>query len=78
MHSILVSLGGLSKPLFESEPEGSHPSESKTSQVNILKPQGLLYRLDYVFTSYDIKTSSFKVEKTKGSDHLPVSTIIEI
>lgn len=35
-------------------------------------------RLDYIFTTKDIKTSSFKVHKAMGSDHLPISVVIEI
>src|SRR3989338_863851 len=30
-------------------------------------------RLDYIFTSQDIKTNSFEVHKSMGSDHLPIS-----
>lgn len=35
-------------------------------------------RLDYIFTSEDIKTQSFEVHKTMGSDHLPISVNIGI
>lgn len=35
-------------------------------------------RLDYIFTSKDIKTHSFKVEHSNGSDHLPISVLFEI
>ncbi|RJO61558.1 hypothetical protein C4544_02380 [candidate division WS5 bacterium] len=35
-------------------------------------------RLDYIFTTKDITASSFKVEQSQGSDHLPISTIIDI
>lgn len=38
----------------------------------------IIYKLDYIFTSKDIKSNSFKVYDSKGSDHLPVSVIIEI
>lgn len=44
----------------------------------VCKPEGLIYRLDYILTSNDIKSSSFKVARTKGSDHLPVSAIITL
>ncbi len=40
--------------------------------------ESLKYTLDYIFTSRDLKTSSFKVENSKASDHLPISAIIEI
>jgi len=35
-------------------------------------------RLDYIFTTKDISVESFKVEKSKASDHLPVLTVIDI
>lgn len=41
-------------------------------------PQKVNTRLDYIFTSKDIKTSSFKVEGSEASDHLPISVMIEI
>lgn len=40
--------------------------------------ESIKYKLDYIFTSKDIKTSSFKVYNSKASDHLPISAIIEI
>ena len=36
------------------------------------------YKLDYIFTTKDIKVDSFEVYDLKASDHLPVSAIIEI
>lgn len=36
------------------------------------------YKLDYIFTSNDIKAESFEVHNSKASDHLPISAIIEI
>ena len=36
------------------------------------------YKLDYIFTSKDLKICSFEVKESKGSDHLPVSAIVEI
>jgi len=40
---------------------------------------GLTIKLDYIFASRDLKTHSFKVETdAKGSDHLPVSVVVEI
>lgn len=34
-------------------------------------------RLDYIFTSTDLKTHSPKVESPHGSDHLPISVTVE-
>ncbi len=36
------------------------------------------YKLDYIFTSKDLVANSFTVHDSKGSDHLPISAIIEI
>ncbi len=41
-------------------------------------PQKIDIRLDYIFTTKDIKTHSYKVEGSKGSDHLPISVIAEL
>lgn len=35
-------------------------------------------RLDYIFTTPDLKTSSFTIEKSQGSDHLAISTLLEL
>lgn len=40
-------------------------------------PQAIDTRLDYIFKTRDIKTSSFEVGNSKGSDHLPISVIVE-
>ncbi len=39
---------------------------------------GIAYKFDYIFTSKDLKTNGFQVGDSKGSDHLPVSVMIEI
>jgi endonuclease/exonuclease/phosphatase family metal-dependent hydrolase len=36
------------------------------------------YKLDYIFTSQDLKSSSFEVHNSQASDHLPISAIISI
>lgn len=41
-------------------------------------PQKIDSRLDYIFTTKDIKTNTYKVENSKGSDHLPISVIAEL
>lgn len=35
-------------------------------------------RLDYIFTTKDIKSRSFEVGRSRGSDHLPISVVVEI
>lgn len=41
-------------------------------------PQKVDIRLDYIFTTKDIHARSYWVESSKGSDHLPVSVIVEL
>ena len=40
------------------------------------RPESVSIRLDYIFTTKDLKTSSFKVESSKASDHLPVTATL--
>ena len=45
---------------------------------DVCKPQKLDTRLDYIFTTKDIRAGSFTIGQSKGSDHLPISATIEI
>lgn len=38
----------------------------------------VIYKLDYIFTTKDLKTNAFEVHASKASDHLPISAIVEI
>lgn len=38
----------------------------------------VIHKLDYIFTSKDMIVDSFTVYDSKGSDHLPLSAVIEI
>ncbi len=64
----LIDTNPASKPTWSVYPKG----------CPICKPQKIDTRLDYIFTTKDIKTSDFKVEKSKASDHLPISVLVEI
>lgn len=44
----------------------------------ICKPEGVKYKLDYMFISKDLKVKSFEVGTSKASDHLPISVIINV
>ncbi len=68
MQKVLVSAGPTSTPTWSVYPEG----------CSVCKPSAIDIRLDYIFTSKDLKTHSFKVENSKGSDHLPISVMVEI
>ena len=41
-------------------------------------PKGVNYKLDFIFTSKDLKTKDYKVEESKASDHLPISVLVEL
>ncbi len=56
-----------SMPTWSVYPEGCH----------ICNPQAIDIKLDYIFASKDLKTASFKVEESKGSDHLPIAVLVE-
>ena len=68
MQKVLVDSNPSSAPTWSVYPEG----------CRICNPQKLDTCLDYIFTSIDLKTSSFKVEESKASDHLPISVVVEI
>lgn len=40
--------------------------------------EDIVYKLDYIFTTRDINTHSFKVHASKASDHLPISVLVSI
>lgn len=57
----------------------SHPTWSVYPQgCEGCLPKGVIYKLDNIFVSRDIISSSFKVEKSLASDHLPISAVIEV
>ncbi len=41
-------------------------------------PQKIDTRLDYIFTSRDLKSNGPRVEDSRGSDHLPISVAVEV
>ena len=69
----------LEKRLKSAGPEHTENSFStKPFALAGFEVWGLDWRLDYVFTTRDIKVISSKIVKTKYSDHLPIIAEIEI
>ena len=66
--TVLVDTDPLSTPTWSNYPEG----------CPTCNPQKVDTRLDYIFVTKDLKTDSFKVEESKGSDHLPISVAVEL
>jgi len=55
-------------PTWSVYPEGCH----------ICNPQAVDIKLDYIFASKDMRTSSFNVGESGASDHLPISALLQI
>ncbi len=68
MRKVMVDTDPKSTPTWSVYPEG----------CSICKPQAVDIKLDYIFTTKDVKSSFFEVHQSKGSDHLPISAIIEL
>ena len=69
----------MSSVVRDAEVDSATPTWSVYPEgCDVCSPKGIAYKLDYIFTSKDIITSSFKVEQSDGSDHLPVSAIVEL
>lgn len=45
---------------------------------DVCQVEELLYRLDYIFATPDLKVQSFQTDYSKGSDHLPIATTLEV
>jgi len=68
MREVLKDTDSSSAPTWSVYPEG----------CPVCNLQKLDTRLDYIFASADIETASPKVESSEGSDHLPISVLVEI
>jgi len=68
MKRTLVDTDPTSQPTWSMYPEG----------CDVCNPQSVNTRLDYMFTTPDLKVLSSRVEHSKASDHLPISAEIEV
>jgi endonuclease/exonuclease/phosphatase family metal-dependent hydrolase len=64
--------------LADTDPKNQPTWSNYIEGCKVCNIQDISIRLDYIFTTKDIKTSSFKVESSKASDHLPISVILDI
>jgi endonuclease/exonuclease/phosphatase family metal-dependent hydrolase len=67
----------MSMALLDTDPISTPTWSVYPAGCSICNPQSLDTRLDYIFVTKDLQTNSFKVEQSKGSDHLPISLMIE-
>lgn len=65
---VLVDTDSSSKPTWSQYIDG----------CNVCRIGELKIRLDYIFTTPDLKFEAFSVEHSKASDHLPLSMILDI
>src|SRR3989344_5755469 len=68
MRAALLDSDPTSAPTWSVYPEG----------CDVCNPQAVDIRLDYMFTTPDLKALSSRVEDSNASDHLPVSAEIEV
>lgn len=68
----------ISTTLRDTDPVSTPTWSIYPAGCSICNPQSLDTRLDYIFVTKDLQTNSFKVERADGSDHLPISVMIEI
>jgi endonuclease/exonuclease/phosphatase family metal-dependent hydrolase len=68
MSKVLVDSDPLRQPTWSVYPEG----------CGKCKPQNIDTKLDYIFVSKDLKTNSFEVGLSSGSDHLPILVNVEV
>lgn len=68
----------MSKAMLNTDPVLTPTLNAELFDCSGCDPQTIFgTQLDYIFTSRDIKTDSFTVYDVKGSDHLPISVVIE-
>lgn len=68
----------MQKTLVDSDPSSTPTWSNYPEGCPVCKPQSLSIRLDYIFTSKDLKVKSFEIGNSKGSDHLPILITVEI
>lgn len=73
-----VAIQKMCAAMTDADPTDAPTWSMYPAGCDVCKPQKLDTRLDYIFTTKDIKIGSFAVGRSKGSDHLPISAVIEI
>jgi endonuclease/exonuclease/phosphatase family metal-dependent hydrolase len=68
MRAVMTDTDPIDTPTWSMYPAG----------CSVCQPQKLDTRLDYIFTTKDMRVESFAVGQSKGSDHLPISAVVEI
>ncbi len=72
------SIKKIQEVLVDSDPSATPTWSMYPAGCNVCNPQKVDVKLDYIFTSKDLKVESFRVRESQASDHLPISAIIEI
>jgi endonuclease/exonuclease/phosphatase family metal-dependent hydrolase len=74
----MYSINSMRKVLIDTDPNSNPTWSVYPEGCDGCNPRAIETRLDYIFVSKDIRFNSFKVESSKGSDHLPISVAVEI
>lgn len=78
-HPDSINISNINRILVNTDNDLSKPTWTiYPFEYEGFKEDSLRHRLDYIFVSKDIKVDAFLVEDSKGSDHLPVSAVLEI
>lgn len=72
------TIKAIKEVLIDSDPSNQPTWSVYKEGCGVCKIDEIKIKLDYIFTTPDIKTESFKVRDSKGSDHLPIITTIEL
>ncbi len=72
VRGVLVNTDPSNKPTWNLYPDSDDTCPPECH------PRPLMVRLDYIFTTNDIKVSSAEVLSSKASDHLPISVVIQV
>lgn len=72
------TIKNMQKVMADSDPTSSPTWSVYPEGCPVCKPQKIDTRLDYIFTTKDVKVDSFEVGDSKGSDHLPILATVEI
>lgn len=73
-----ATIQAMKKVLVDTDPSSTSTWSLYPEGCVTCQPQAVDTRLDYIFTSKDLKTNSFEVGDSKASDHLPISVNIEV
>lgn len=68
----------LSQKLINADPYPTQPTAYLYPSPTRTIKDGLLYRIDHILVSKEVKAKEFQVGESEASDHLPIAAVIEV